>query len=317
MTGKDILEAMSYIEDELVAEGEEELPYINRIAWKRWATLAACLVAAFVGIVMMQLLSNRDQLPLAAPGTVSSGLTFGSNEDSYGDESQKNTVSLQTISSISVARTTRIAKGSKIIQIGFGSGENTTGASQIQRSTTAAAATDATGRTYMTGSTATRSTIRTTRATAPQLDKETEQQLLLDYQEMRKQNAANPTTITTTTKHGDLIPDAPDDPGIHYPEDDGPGIYYPDAPFDEATPVYISRYLGTYHGVTAVLIGGDEALYTSKPQTTVIAGITVTIPAGPPLWLYRNGEFRTLESAYQWAWIGMNDLEEINRKLNR
>ena len=79
MNGKELLEAMSFIDEELLAEAEAPR---RRIAWRSWGTLAACLCIIVLGTISFRLLSGGPTEGLADQAAPEAALAAGAMQDS-------------------------------------------------------------------------------------------------------------------------------------------------------------------------------------------------------------------------------------------
>lgn len=79
MNGKELLEAMSFIDEELLAEAESPR---RRIAWRSWGTLAACLSIIILGTISFRLLSGGPTEGLADQAAPEAALAAGAMQDS-------------------------------------------------------------------------------------------------------------------------------------------------------------------------------------------------------------------------------------------
>ena len=79
MNGKELLEAMSFIDEELLAEAEAPR---RRIAWRSWGTLAACLSIIVLGTISFRLLSGGPTEGLADQAAPEAALAAGAMQDS-------------------------------------------------------------------------------------------------------------------------------------------------------------------------------------------------------------------------------------------
>ncbi len=75
-----IVDAMQYLDDDLISGAEEYQPKKKRYTWLRWGAVAACLV-----LVVTLVLGFMDGLPGTVPGTVPSKL-HSTATVIYGDE---------------------------------------------------------------------------------------------------------------------------------------------------------------------------------------------------------------------------------------
>lgn len=317
MKGQDLLESLGYIEEELIADADEEVALSVGIGWKRWTALAACMVLAVVTVFMLitQHPFDDDVILMPTDGTIkSTNTTITNTSDSLvvppPDSPYPTKITSPTTSQTSgttPSSTTRThihsfpPPPSSTISVTSPSTTPTTPQKPASTGTSTApsvgptSSIDPTTPTVDSSSVSTGMTGVVTPPTGGPIDGEPPPQ-------------APSMTKPTIYPEADLLDQLLRD----YQQ----VMYRPSAPGHiEAVSVSIDRYIGRYGDVTAVRIRDEESRMLTN-QTLTIAGITVHIPAGWPLWLYRDGEFCTLPEAYEAGWITAADVEDIDRKLN-
>lgn len=289
MRGQDLLESLGYIDEDLVADAEEAESLSGGMGWKRWATLAACIVAVVASVAVMatqQPFGDEVILPPAettnnSPHQTPTTTSSSSSTTSSASRQTTGTAATQSQTTATTGFTTRIHICSFPTR-----SSSTTG--QTTPSTGVTLPTDSATSTQPTQPTPSTQPTQSTSSAPPSLEGDLLEQLLKDY------------ASTTPTQ----------------PSDDPMDSLLPPTIEDTPSP-QIDRYIGTYGDVVAVRIKGDDNTYIAAGQTLTVAGITVHIPAGYSLWLYRDGEFLTLPQAYEAGWITAADVEDIHQQLNR
>ena len=79
MNGKELLEAMSFIDEELLAEAETPA---RRNGWRRWAAVAACLCILILGAFSFRQLSGGPTEGIADGAAPETALAAGAAQDS-------------------------------------------------------------------------------------------------------------------------------------------------------------------------------------------------------------------------------------------
>lgn len=79
MTGKDLLEAMNYLPEELVEAGEKKMTRKN-LAWRPMLVMAACLCLAVMGVARLSMTGSQSKETLAAPTAASASVEMPAME---------------------------------------------------------------------------------------------------------------------------------------------------------------------------------------------------------------------------------------------
>lgn len=76
--------------------------------------------------------------------------------------------------------------------------------------------------------------------------------------------------------------------------------------------VMIAEYYGTYDDCIAIFITDRYSWYNDEPETQKIAGYEFSYPDSRTIKIYRDGEFRTLQWAYNQGWVSKKAVKSIH-----
>ncbi len=76
--------------------------------------------------------------------------------------------------------------------------------------------------------------------------------------------------------------------------------------------VMIAEYYGTYDDCIAIFITDRYSWYNDEPETEKIAGYEFSYPDSRTIKIYRDGEFSTLQRAYNQGWVSKKAVKSIH-----
>lgn len=76
--------------------------------------------------------------------------------------------------------------------------------------------------------------------------------------------------------------------------------------------VMIAEYYGTYDDCVAIFITDRYSWYNDEPETEKLAGYEFSYPDSRTIKIYRDGEFRTLQWAYNQGWVSKKAVKSIH-----
>ncbi|HHW45588.1 MAG TPA: hypothetical protein GXX17_01585 [Clostridiales bacterium] len=83
-----------------------------------------------------------------------------------------------------------------------------------------------------------------------------------------------------------------------------------------AEDIAITEYLGTFNGAVAIFITPKDSTYPDSSFEVKVSRITITFPAGPPFYIYKDSQFKEIKDAYEAEWINLFDLRDLKYFIN-